>query len=459
MNNLLIVDRDEDLRKSVSHFFRSGGYMMDEASDFDSAVRMIEKRIFDVIIGDAAMPGGTIIDLMDAERTKDSNAQIIISAHRNNVEEAVRAMKVGAFDFIQKPYSIPEIDVKVTRAIEHKLLLRETDSLRGERNIIYKAENFIGESPEIQDVFQIVRKIAASNTSVLLTGETGTGKELIAGAIHYSSLRDNKAFVKVNCAALPENLLESELFGHEKGAFTGADKLRIGRFEQADGGTIFLDEIGDMSLTTQAKVLRVLQEKDFQRLGSNNTIHADVRIISATNKDLVREIEQGRFRADLFYRLNVVVINIPPLRLRRSDIILLTYFFQKKFCRDLKKKIKEIHPLAIKHLTEYSWPGNIRELENTVERAVLMAEGETIMPEDLGIPVNMTNIKWDYNSIRIPSGGIRLEDVERTLVTQALKMTDWVQKDAAKLLGVSERVLNYKIQRFEITHPRWRVNK
>ena len=308
-------------------------------------------------------------------------------------------------------------------------------------------------------MFQIVRKIAASNTSVLLTGETGTGKELIAGAIHYSSLRDNKAFVKVNCAALPENLLESELFGHEKGAFTGADKLRIGRFEQADGGTIFLDEIGDMSLTTQAKVLRVLQEKDFQRLGSNNTIHADVRIISATNKDLVREIEQGRFRADLFYRLNVVVINIPPLRLRRSDIILLTYFFQKKFCSDLKKKIKEIHPLAIKHLTEYSWPGNIRELENTVERAVLMAEGETIMPEDLGIPVNMTNIKWDYNSIRIPSGGIRLEDVERTLVTQALKMTDWVQKDAAKLLGVSERVLNYKIQRFEITHPRWRVNK
>lgn len=459
MKNLLIVDEDNSLRKDITHFFRENGYDMDEASDYETAVSKIERRIFDVIISDYRIPGGLVTDLLEVDKIKNLYSMIIIAAQKTYINEAVKAIKLGAFDYIQKPFSIPEIEVKVKMAIEHKRLREETDTLRGDRNIIYSEENFIGESEEIKEVFEIVKKIAPSNSSVLLTGETGTGKELIAGAIHFNSFRAKGPFVKVNCAALPENLLESELFGHEKGAFTGAERRRIGRFEEANGGTIFLDEIGDMSLTTQAKVLRVLQEKEFQRLGSNETVRTDVRIISATNKDLVHEIEVKKFRADLFYRLNVVSINIPPLRQRRGDIIILTYFFQKKFSNEMNKKIAEIHPIAIKHLTEYSWPGNIRELENTIERAILMADDEVITPDDLRLPMNMNLSGWDYNSIRIPTGGIKLEEVERKLVLQALKMTDWVQKDAAKLLGVTERVFNYKIKRFGITHPRWKINK
>jgi len=457
MNNLLIIDKDSDLRKTISNLLQKNGYDIEEAHDINTAAKMIENNVFDVIISDTSISGGTLDDLLGFN--KNNNSMVIISAEQDSIINAVKAIRGGAVDYIRKPFSIPELEVKIEKAIELRRLKQETDSLRGERNIIYKTENFIGESPEIKKVFELTGKVAKSNSSILLTGETGTGKELVAGAIHYNSLRPERAFVKVNCAALPLQLLESELFGHEKGAFTGADKQRIGRFEQADGGSIFLDEIGDMNLTTQSKLLRVLQEKEFQRLGSNRTIKVDVRLISATNKDLMHEIEEGRFRADLFYRLNVVNIHIPPLRQRRGDIILLTYFFLKKYCGDLKKKIKEIHPLAIKQLTEYSWPGNIRELENTIERAILMADGDIISPEDLHLPCQMDIFKYDYSTIKIPPSGLDLEEVEKGLILQALKLCDWVQKDASKLLRVSERVLNYKIKRFGITHPRWKINK
>ena len=457
MNNLLIIDKDSDLRKTISNLLQKNGYAIEEAHDFNTAAEMIENNVFDVIISDTSISGGTLDTLLGFN--KNNNSMVIISAEQDSIINAVKAIRGGAVDYIRKPFSIPELEVKIEKAIELRRLKQETDSLRGERNIIYKTENFIGESPEIKMVFELTGKVAKSNSSILLTGETGTGKELVAGAIHYNSLRPEGAFVKVNCAALPLQLLESELFGHEKGAFTGADKQRIGRFEQANGGSIFLDEIGDMSLATQSKLLRVLQEKEFQRLGSNRTIKVDVRLISATNKDLMHEIEEGRFRADLFYRLNVVNIHIPPLRQRRGDIILLTYFFLKKYCGDLKKKIKEIHPLAIKQLTEYSWPGNIRELENTIERAVLMADRDIISPEDLHLPCQMDIFQYDYSTIKIPPSGINLEEVEKGLILQALKLCDWVQKDASKLLLVSERVLNYKIKRFGITHPRWKINK
>lgn len=457
MNNLLIIDKDSDLRKTISNLLQNNGYDIEEAHDLNTAAKMIENNVFDVIISDTSISGGTLDALLGFN--KNNNSMVIISAEQDSIINAVKAIRGGAVDYITKPFSIPELEVKIEKAIELKRLKQETDSLRGERNIIYKTENFIGESPEIKKVFELTGKVAKSNSSILLTGETGTGKELVAGAIHYNSLRPEGAFVKVNCAALPLQLLESELFGHEKGAFTGADKQRIGRFEQADGGSIFLDEIGDMNLATQSKLLRVLQEKEFQRLGSNRTIKVDVRLISATNKDLMHEIEEGRFRADLFYRLNVVNIHIPPLRQRRGDIILLTYFFLKKICGDLKKKIKEIHPLAIKQLTEYSWPGNIRELENTIERAVLMADGDIISPEDLHLPCQIDIFKYDYSTIKIPPSGLDLEEVEKGLILQALKLCDWIQKDASKLLRVSVRVLNYKIKRFGITHPRWKINK
>jgi DNA-binding NtrC family response regulator len=287
----------------------------------------------------------------------------------------------------------------------------------------------------------------------------GTGKELIAGAIHYNSNRADHAFVKVNCAALDKEPLESELFGHEEGAFPGAEKQRVGRLEQADGGSIFLDEVGAMSHSTQTKLLRVLTDGEFERIGGKLTHKVNVRIIASTYMNLYKEIEEGRFREDLFYRLNVVTLHVPPLRERKGDIILLTYFFLKKFCNDMNKSLKELHPRAIKLLTGYSWPGNIRELQNAIERAVLMSEGKTIRPEDFGLPYKMEPIEEISAYIRIPPGGIRLESVEKELILQALKMSDWVQKDAAELLGISSRVLNYKIKRFQIVHPQWKRNK
>jgi two-component system response regulator AtoC len=293
---------------------------------------------------------------------------------------------------------------------------------------------------------------------VLIRGETGTGKELIAGAIHHNSLRNARNFVKVNCAALQENLLESELFGHEKGAFTGADKQRIGRFEQADGGTLFLDEIGDMSPSTQAKILRVLQEHEFERLGGTRTLRVDVRLIAATNRDLPSMVQTGHFREDLYYRLNVVAIEMPPLRERKDDIVPLANSFIHRFSGELKKKIDGLEPEAQKLLMRYNWPGNIRELQNTIERAMLLAEGRALAGDDLRLgEIQMPGAGRDHAAIvKIPPTGIPLEDIERHALIEALKMSNWVQKDAAELLSISPRVMNYKIKTLGIEFPRGR---
>jgi transcriptional regulator with GAF, ATPase, and Fis domain len=307
-------------------------------------------------------------------------------------------------------------------------------------------------------VLDIVKKVAKSNTTVLIRGETGTGKELIAGAIHHNSLRNARNFVKVNCAALQENLLESELFGHEKGAFTGADKQRIGRFEQADGGTLFLDEIGDMSPSTQAKILRVLQEHEFERLGGTRTLRVDVRLIAATNRDLPAMVQAGQFREDLYYRLNVVSIEMPPLRERKDDIVPLANSFIQKFSGELKKRIEGLEADAQKLLMRYNWPGNIRELENTIERAMLLAEGRAIASDDLrlGEAPAAGNGREHAAIVKIPPTGIPLEDIERHALVEALKMSNWVQKDAAELLAISPRVMNYKIKTLGIEFPRGR---
>ena len=299
---------------------------------------------------------------------------------------------------------------------------------------------------------------AAHNTTVLVRGETGTGKELIASAVHHNSNRATRNFIKVNCAALQENLLESELFGHEKGAFTGADKQRIGRFEQADGGTLFLDEIGDMSANTQAKILRVLQEHEFERLGGTRTMKVDVRLIAATNRDLTAMVESGAFREDLYYRLNVVTIEMPPLRERKEDVAALAGFFIKRFSGDLKTKIDMLEPDALKLLMRYHWPGNIRELENTIERAMLLADGTHITAEDLrlGDTGALGSQGGGASIIKIPPTGIPLEDIERLALIEALKMSNWVQKDAAELLAISPRVMNYKIKVMGIELPRSR---
>ena len=459
MSRFLVVNSDTSFQQDISQLYNGNENDVQFASDFNSAVKMLEKLVFDIIIFDSSLSDGKTSEFVNHVKNLNASTMVIITTDKKKMEEAIEAIGTGAFDFIQKPFQLPELEVKIERAISTRRLKQEADSLRGERNIIYNADNFIGESPEIKEIFEIVEKIAKNNSTVILNGEIGTGKELIAGAIHYNSNRSDHAFVKVNCAALEEKPLESELFGHEEGAFSGAEKQRVGRFEQADGGSIFLDEVGVMSLSTQAKLLRALQTGEFERVGGKRTLKVDVRVIASTYMNLYKAIEEGRFREDLFYRLNVVTIHVPPLRERKGDILLLAYFFLKKFCNDMNKSLKELQPRTIRLLTEYHWPGNIRELQNAMERAVLMSEGSTIKPDDLGLPFKMEPVEDIHDYIRIPPGGIRLEDVEKELILQSLKMTDWVQKDAAELLGVSSRVLNYKIKHFQITHPQWKRNK
>jgi len=412
-----------------------------------------------VVITGVTVAGGTIHDLITTIRNKDPRTVVIVHADLETTKEGIRAVEEGAFALLQEPFSIPELNFQTKRALAYRDQKPASPPDTALAKDLYQPYNFIGESPEIKRVFRIVNRVARTDSSVIITGETGTGKELVAGAIHYNSHRSSGPFVRVNCAALPEQLLESELFGYEKGSFTGAEKTRIGRFEHANGGTLFLDEVADMSLFTQAKVLRVIQEKEFERLGSNETLKTDVRIISATNRNLIELLRKNLFREDLFYRLNVVTIRLPPLRDRDGDIDLLISFFLRKASSEMNKKIGGIEPKAMKMLLDYHWPGNIRELENTVERAVLLAEGETITPDDLNLLFSGEALRESVEGLRLPDGGIRLEDAERELIQQALQRCGWIQKEAAVLLGVSRRVLNYKIQRFGITHAGWKQNR
>ncbi|MFQ5707652.1 MAG: sigma-54 interaction domain-containing protein [bacterium] len=323
----------------------------------------------------------------------------------------------------------------------------------------------VSRSPEIREIFNLIKKVAKSNASILIQGETGTGKELIASLIQFISHRSNKPFVKVNCAALPENLLESELFGHEKGSFTGAYQTRIGKFEEANGGTLFLDEIGDMHLATQAKILRVLQDQTFTRLGGNKTICVDVRIIAATNKELIDEIEAGNFRADLYYRLNVVSLHVPPLRKRKEDIPIIVEFFRRKFSQELRKETRGFCDETMALLKNHSWPGNIRELRNLIERAVLVAEeNKLITPKDLAMSgkdyfaAGGTDRRQHPNGELLNLNTLNLEKVEKEVILRSLTVCNWVQKEAANLLGISARALNYKINFHKITHPSWKKN-
>ena len=458
MESFLILDADGALRERLSHYFGAQGFYIDVAPDQATAWQRLEQHIFDVVMFDVDAIDVPPENLLQVVRENNAHAVVIAMCERAKFDEAIRAIREGASDFILKPINLAELEIKVDKGIELKRLNQEGQALRGERALIYKTKNFIGRSAGIRKVLALVEKVAKSNSSVILIGETGTGKELLAGAIHYNSSRARNAFVRVNCATLPDTLLESELFGHERGAFTGAEKLRIGRFEQGNGGSIFLDEIADVTLPTQAKLLRVLQEREFERLGSNRTIRVDVRIIAATNRDLAKEIAEGRFREDLYYRLNVVTITIPPLREREGDIEPLATFFLHRFSHALNKKLKKIDPAAMRLLKGYRWPGNIRELENTMERAVLMAETDVITPEDLSLPFKPV-VTTSQNALKIPAGGLKWEEMEKDLLVQALSMSGWVQKEAARLLGLSTRVLNYKVKQFGITHPTWKQNR
>ena len=452
MSTFLILDQDPIICEDICSFFTSIGHSMYRASDFATALSQLEKRPYDVIISSVSIVGGTIHDLIAAVKPKCPGTAVIVIADIQTIQEAVLAVSEGAFGILQKPFSLPELNFQIKRALDRRGQRPAPHEPVGIHQDVYRPYNFIGESPQIKKVFKIVNRVARTDSSVIIVGETGTGKELVASAIHYNSRRADGPFVRVNCAALPEQLLESELFGYEKGAFTGADRVRVGRFEHANGGTILLDEVADMSLMTQAKVLRVIQEKEFERVGSNETLKTDVRILSATNKDLMERMHESLFREDLFFRLNVVTIRLPPLREREGDIALLTEFFLKKFAAEMNKNIQGVEPQAMKKFINYAWPGNIRELENAVERAVLLAEGEMITAEDL-------DLFFDGAGVRLPETGLKLADAERGLIEQALQRSSWVQKEAARLLGVSTRVLNYKVKQFGFTHPGWKHNK
>ena len=375
MGRILVADDHDSLRRGIVRALTDAHHEVDEAPNGNVAIERLHEGQYDVVLSDLKMGGSDGMDVLRTAKSLHPTTAVILMTAFGTVNTAVEAMKIGAFDYVQKPFEIEEMELKVNKAIEHRRLKHEIEYLRHTQQDIYDFERIVGASGALQSVLAIVKKVAKSNTTVLIRGETGTGKELIAGATHHNSLRAGRNFVKVNCAALQENLLESELFGHEKGAFTGADKQRIGRFEQADGGTLFLDEVGDMSANTQAKILRVLQEHEFERLGGTRTLRVDVRVITATNRNLPQMVANGQFREDLYYRLNVVSIDMPPLRERKDDIQQLATFFLKRFAGELKKRIEGLSPDAIKLLMRYNWPGNIRELENSIERAVLLTEG------------------------------------------------------------------------------------
>ncbi|MFP4522819.1 MAG: sigma-54-dependent transcriptional regulator [Fibrobacterota bacterium] len=459
MSTILFIDKNTRLREEMYNFLTQKEYEVYATAEIEGATGLLDQLSFDLVVADAGYQLDLLQSLLGDLNEKNGNTLMVVTSERSDLENAHYAAEKGAYDILQKPYDPSELEQKIQHILEVKRLQREAQSLRGERNIIYKPENFIGESEGIIAVFNMISKIQNSDSSVLLTGETGTGKELVAGAIHYTSNRAANPFVKVNCAALPDELLENELFGHEKGAYTGAHDTRIGRFEQADGGSIFLDEVGDMRPKTQAKVLRVIQEKEFERLGSNKTVKVDVRIISATNKNLEEEIRKGDFREDLYYRLNVISLKIPPLRERQEDIIPLAIYFIKKYSGDLKKQVQQIHPLAKEVLKEHSWPGNVRELQNIIERAVLLSEGDEITIEDLDIPFKKKAKTAEPNKIEISPEGFNLKEIEKGYIIQALKICGWNQKEAATLLDISRRSLNYKVKKYNITHPSWRENK
>jgi DNA-binding NtrC family response regulator len=454
MKNILIAEDEKTLREGLTQAFSEGGFKVSEAANGREALDKLERQVFDLVVTDLKMPGCDGMEVLKRARSLNEQTMVIIMTAFGTVDGAVEAIKEGAYDYIQKPFSIDELDVKIQRAFEHTRLVRKVTYLGSSPG----SEGIVGESSAMKDIFTTIEKVAASNATVLIDGETGTGKELIAEAIHRNSQRRDNNFVKMNCASITDTLLESELFGHEKGAFTGADRQRIGRFELANDGTLFLDEVGNMSPSTQAKVLRAIQEQEFERVGGNRTLKVDVRLIAATNIDLVAAIRDGRFREDLYYRLNVVNLHVPPLRERLEDILPLARHFVLKLGRELKRPVRGFSEGALEILRRHDWPGNVRELENTVERALLMAESETITENDLSILQRGRGEPFEPRPV-VDRQLLNLEALEKEAVLEALRRCNWVQKEAAKLLGVSSRVMNYKVHKYGITNDRWTKNR
>ena len=445
MYRILVVDDESLMREFITESLQSSGHEVDSAENGTSALELLKNESYDVVLSDYKMPKVSGIDLLRQVAGKYPDTKVIIMTAYGTIENAVEAMKIGAFDYITKPFSVDEILHVVKRALEFSQLELENRIMHSELEEKYGYRNIVGESPVMTKVFDLIGAVSQSRSTVLVTGTSGTGKELVARAIHYLSPRKDKPFIKINCAALPAELMESELFGHEKGAFTGAIKRYRGRFERADGGTLLLDEISEMSGKLQAKLLRVLQEREFEPVGSTETIEVDVRIIATTNRNLEKMIERDEFREDLFWRLNVISVHLPPLRERKSDIPLLAKHFMEKYNRENGKAITGLADDVLDRFNRYSWPGNVRELENTVERAVVMCKGKTLTLEDVGMPDTDAPVRGEGSGLVT---GVTIADMERELILKTLESQGGNRTTTAEILDISVRTLRNKLAQY-----------
>lgn len=449
---ILVVDDEEDLRKAIVEILTLDGFEVEQAGSAEEAAEKLSQTAFDVLITDHNLPGKTGVELLEETLVRYPEIISVVITGYGTIETAVSAIKKGAYNYLTKPFKLVELPIMVRKGLKERQLRFENQYLRKQLNAKYGFNNIIGTGRAMNRIFELVDTIAGLNSTVLIQGETGTGKELIAKAIHFNSPRKDQKMVSINCGAIPETLLESELFGHVKGAFTGAVQTRIGRFEQANGGTIFLDEIGNMPPTLQVKLLRVLQEREFERVGGNSTVKVDVRIIAATSSNLEELVKNGTFREDLYYRLNVIPINLPPLRERREDIPLLVQKFIERFCETHRLDLKTVSPQVMKGLMSFEWPGNVRQLENIVERMVaLTGNRPAILPTDLPAEIQNRESLNFVPLIEIPEEGINFQnvvtDMERELIVQSLRKTNGNKKLAAKLLNLKRTTLIEKIKR------------
>ncbi len=442
---VLVIEDEDKLRRVLELQLSSSGYDLDLAPSGEASLRFIDRA--DLILTDLKLPEMDGMQVLAHARQMNPSAPVVVMTAFGTIENAVEAMKRGAADFLLKPFSLDHLTAIIEKALEVRALRDENRALKEELGRRYQFDNIIGHSPNMQEIFQTILRIAPSRATVLLCGESGVGKDLIARAIHYHSPRREKPFVKINCTAIPENLMESELFGYEKGAFTGANITKPGKFEQADTGTVFLDEIGDVPAAIQVKLLRILQEREFERLGSNKVRHIDVRILAATNVDLRAALEQGRFREDLYYRLNVLPLNIPSLRERKEDIPFLAKHFVDKFGRESRGEPGQLTDEGLSKLMGYHWPGNVRELENVIERSLLLSPTATLRGVD---------IKLDQSSKPKPAvsdflpEGVTLEEHEQSIIREALRRANGNKSQAARLLGLTRNALRYRLDQMGV---------
>jgi len=451
MTSILVIDDKESIRKMLQQTLVAEGHEVESAANGFEGIKKTKSRQYDVVLTDLKMPDMDGISVLSAVKEENPDASVIVMTAYGTIETAVEAMKRGAFDFITKPFDTDHLNVMIKRAMETRQLMNENLMLKEALKLNLGEGRIIGTSPKVNEVLQLVQKVACSDTSVLLVGESGTGKELFARAIHQLSPRKDRPFVAINAAAIPNELLENELFGSEKGAFTSSNARHVGKFEIAEGGTVFLDEIGDLHIALQAKILRVLQEKQIERLGGTQTIPVNVRVVAATNMDLQSLIAKKTFREDLYYRLSVFPITIPPLRERLEDIQALTEYFIDKFCKEMKKPLMKINRDTVVLMEKYHWPGNVRELENTIERAIILCEGKRIKPEHLAIRVQTTD------DIRLREGaGLRevgqyaQMQAERALILRVLTQTRGNKRKAADALKIDYTTLFEKIKKYNI---------